>query len=243
MRTIPMCDENSEGSLKRSKENTMTYIISGISNGKPFLMIDCVGTDKSSGERKFNYTKKLERLISTKEQVYFCLSGSDCYSFAVSLFDRECFEKNTPFDFKNEEHILEIVEIFKPIKEYRIKQGHEIKNFVRLYFITKTDIYYYQVDDDGKLTKLFNIGYDNYYIKPSLTENLPTKLDKEFNNNQELIDFCKKEILNVQDYNIDLKDRFSHIIFDNNEIYFDNSVRNNKELVLSLIGGSYDELE
>jgi mannosyltransferase OCH1-like enzyme len=112
-RTIPMYSENAERSLKIMKERTMTYIIAGISNKKPFLMVDCVGTDKSSGERKFNYTKKLERLISTKEQTYFCLSGSDCYSFAISIFDRECYEKNKSFDFKNEEHMLEIIEIFK----------------------------------------------------------------------------------------------------------------------------------
>ena len=152
-------------------------------------------------------------------------------------------KKNTPFNFKNEGHILEIIEIFKPIKEYRIKQGHEIKNFVRLYFITKTDIYYYEIEDDGKLSKLQNIGIDNYYIRPKLTQNSPTKLDKQLNNNQELIDFCKEEILNVQDYNIDLKDKFSYVIFDDKDVLFDNSIKYNKEIVLSLIGGSYDELE
>ena len=241
-RTIPMYSENAERSLKIMKERTMTYIIAGISNKKPFLMVDCVGTDKSSGERKFNYTKKLERLISTKEQTYFCLSGSDCYSFAISIFDRECYEKNKSFDFKNEEYMLEIIEIFKQIKEHRIKQGHEIKNFVRLYFVIKTDIYYYEIEDDGSLSNLQNIGINNSYIRPKLTQNSPTKLDKNFNNNQELISFCKEEILKVQDYNIDLKNKFSHIIFDEEEVLFDNSVKTNKELVLSLIGGSYDEL-
>ena len=242
-RVMPMYSENAERSLKIMKDRTMTYIIAGISNKKPFLMVDCVGTDKSSGERKFNYTKKLERLISAKEQTYFCLSGSDCYSYAVSLFDRECFEKNKSFDFKNEENILEIIEIFKKIKEYRIKQGHEIKNFVRLYFVVKNDVYYYDIDDNLKLSKLQNIGIDNYYIRPNLTESSPTKLDKVFTNNQELIDYCKEEISKVQDYNIDLKNKFSYVIFDDEEVAFDNSVKTNKELVLSLIGGNYNELE
>lgn len=133
--------------------------------------------------------------------------------------------------------------MFRNIKEYRIKQGFNVDNYARLYFITKTDIYYYQFNDDGKLTKLQNIGNDNYYIEPRVTDNYPTKLNKEFNDNQELIDFCKEEILKVQDYDIDLKDKFSYVIFDDEEVLFNNSVKNNKELVLSLIGGSYDELE
>lgn len=243
MRTIPTCDENAERSLKRMKENTMTYIIAGISNRKPFLMSDCVGTDKSSGERKFNYTKKLDKLISVNEETHFCLAGADSYGYAVNIFDRECHEKNKSFDFKNEEHLSEVLEIFREIKEYRIKQKFKVDNFSRLYFVVKNDVYYYEIDDEGKLSKLQNIGIDNYYIRPNLTQNSPTKLEKEFNSNQELIDFCKEEILNVQDYGIDLKDKFSSIVFDNNEVFFDNSVKNNKELVLSLIGGSYDELE
>jgi hypothetical protein len=241
MRTIPMFSENAERSLKRMKDRTMTYIITGISNGKTFLMSDCVGTDNSESIKKFNYTKKLDKLISTNDETYFCLAGADSYGYAVNCFDRECYEKNKSFDFKNEEHILWIIDIFKKIKDYRKK--HKINDFVRLYFITKTDIYYYQVDDNGNLSKLLNIGINNYYIRPNLTENSPIKLERQFENNQELIKFSKEEILKVQDYNIDLKDKYSFVIFDDKEVVFDNSVKTNKELVLSLIGGSYNELE
>ena len=243
MRTIPMYSENAERSLKRAKEKTMTYIISGISNGKPFLISDCVGADKSSGERKFNYTKKLDKLISVDKETYFCLAGADSYGYAINIFDRECYEKNKTFDFKNEEHLTEVLEIFRDIKKYRIKQGFKVDNYARLYFVNKNDIYYYDIEDDGILSKLQNIGNDNFYIRPNITKNPPTRLDKVFTNNEELIDFCKEEILKVQDYNIDLKDKFSYVIFDDEEVLFNNSVKNNKELVLSLIGGCYDELE
>ncbi len=94
VRTIPMCDENAERSLKRAKDNTMTYIISGISNEKPFLMSDCVATHKDKNENKtYHYSNKLNRLISTEIETYFCLAGSDAYSNAVNCFDRECYEK------------------------------------------------------------------------------------------------------------------------------------------------------
>jgi hypothetical protein len=232
MRTIPMYSENAERSSKRVKENTMAYIISGISNGKPFLMSDCIATHKDKNKNKtYHYSNKLNRLISTEIETYFCFAGSDSYGYAVNCFDRECYEKNKSFDFRNEEHITEVLEIFRYIKEYRIKQGFKVDNYARLYFVTKTDVYFYQFNDDGKLTKLQNIGNDNYYIEPRVTDNYPTKLGKQFNNNQELIDFCKEEILKVQDYNIDLKDKFSYVIFNGNEIMFNNSVKTNKTLV------------
>ncbi len=154
-------------------------------------------------------------------------------------------KKNKSFDFKNEEHISDVLEIFRKVKEYHENNGHEVKNYVRLYFIDKTGVYYYDTTDKGEISILQQIKNNDYYIEPCITENPPVKLKQQFKNNQELLSFCKNEILECanKDYKIDLKDKFSSIIFDNNEVYFDNSVKNNKELSLSLIAGDYNELE
>jgi len=246
MGTIPMYSENAERSLKRAKEKTMTYIIAGISNKKPFLMTDCVGTQKDGNNNKiFKYRNKLNKLISCDTETYFCLAGADSYGNAVLSFDRECFEKNKSFDFKNEEHITEVLEIFKRVKKHFTNLRFNVDDYARLYFIDKTDIYYYDIEDDGVISILQNVGSDNYYIRPNITMNSPVKLSKEFKDNQELLSFCKSEVLKCanKDYDIDIKDRFSYVIFDEEEVLFDNSVKNNKELVLSLIGGNYNELK
>lgn len=243
MRTIPLYDEHAEQSSKEEREKTMTFIVAGISNKKPFLVVDCVGIDKSNNNRRFQYTKKLVKLISTNEETYFCLAGADSYGYAINLFDRECYEKGRPFDFKNEQHISAVLEMFRQIKEYRITLGFQVDNHARLYFVDKTDVFYYDIDEGGKLSKLQNIGINNYYINPYKTKNPPIKLEQQFENNQQLISFCKNEINKTQNYNIVLKDKFSYVIFDGERTVFDNSAKNNKELVYALTGADYDKIE
>lgn len=93
IRPVHFIDEHAEWSSKRAKEKTMTYIISGISDGKPFLMSDCVLTENTKEGKKFKYGNKLNRLISTEKETYYCLAGSDSYTYAIDLFDTQCYEK------------------------------------------------------------------------------------------------------------------------------------------------------
>lgn len=137
----------------------------------------------------------------------------------------------------------EILDIFKHIKIQREKNGYKTENYARIYFIDKNDVYYYSIEEDGVIPKIQSIEINNYHIRPKITVSSPVKINQNFQNNQELIWFCKNQINECQDYNIDLKDKFSYVIFDKEEIIFDNSMRNNKELVLSTIGCDYGELE
>lgn len=240
---MPLCDLQAMEDSRRAKEKNMTYIISGILNGKKFLMSDCVGTNKKpDGTRTFIYTNKLSKLISTNDETYFSHAGAESYSYAINCFDRGCYEKNKLFNFKNKEHISKILEIFEQVKIYYGNQSFKVGHYARLYFVNKTGVYYYDINDNGKLSKIKSLE-DNYYIKPDITENIPVKLNKQFKDNDELLSFCKNEINKVQDYGIKLKGRFSYIIIDDNGIIFDNSIKSNRELALSLIGAKYDEIE
>ena len=134
---------------------------------------------------------------------------------AISIFDKKCYENDIQFDFRNEKHIDEILEIYKLlINRFEYNGGIEIKShFNRIYFINKEGVYFINIDDDMKLGELIEIP-NNRYIKPEYALNQPIKFDLEFNNTYELIETCWNEILKIQDYSIDLKDKFSFIMFD-----------------------------
>ena len=234
--------EQLEKERKFLKERTMTYITSGMINHKPFLMVDCVA--KSRKDKSLHFTKKLNRLLSTKIETYFCLTGIDGMQRAISIFDRKCYENNVEFDFRNEDHINEILEIYKLlINKWEYNNGFEINNhFNRVYFINKEGVNYFQIDDEMKLWDLIEIP-NNKYIKPQYSTNQPIKFDLTFNNCDELINTCWNEILKIQDSNINLKNRFSFIMFDNEQKIYVNPCRNNEEIILEYVGGNYSELK
>ena len=231
--------EQLEKERKILKERTMTYIVSGKLNNCPFLMIDCVATTIT-----INLLTTKKKLITTEEDTYFCHTGIDAYQFAVDCFDEKCYINNEKFDFKNINHINEILEIFKLLiirPEYN-QIGIKINNDCRLYFINKNGVYYYNVDSDGDLYDLVEVP-NNTYIKPDNYLVTPIEIKIKIENNDELITFCKNKILNAQNYGIDIKDRLSYIIFNENQQLINNSIKNNKELVLSMVGADYNELK
>jgi len=232
-----------ERQINESRENTMTLIVPGRFNDKTFLMSDCVGTrtDKK-GNKSYHYMNKLNRLISTQNETYFCHTGQEAYGHAVRVFDRQCYEKNINFDVKNTSHIEEVLDIFKYIKEHYERDGHKIEKLCRLYFIEHGSLHYYNVNNNGSLSCIQTIC-DRCYIEPDNATNLPIGMKGIFNDNEEIIAFCKGKIEQYQPYGIDLKNRFSYVIIDKGGTVFDSSIRNNEELVLSETGGGYDKLK
>jgi hypothetical protein len=220
----------------------MTYIISGISNGRTFLMSDCVGTDKKDVKSTYKYINKINRLISSENETYFCHTGIDTYSYAINLFDRQCFEAKIQFDIKSKQQMLEVMDIFKYLKIYYNKTDIEISYFGRIYFVERGVIYYYNIDNDGIFSQMQTLS-EGYYIEPDGANNSPIVLRNEIVTNEEILTFCKKRINKIQEYGIDLKNRFSYILFDDNDSIFNNSIKNNEELVLALIPGDYDKLK
>ena len=230
------------------KNQIMTYIVCGKINHKPFLMVDCVATKKINDVKTYHYTDKLSRLISSTEESYYCLTGKDAFEYAINAFDRKCFQNDINFDFKNIEHINEILELYKIIiKKPEYNGGQDIMGefiYCKIYFITRTDVYYYLITKDCSdnliLSEIKEV--ENNKIVNGFE---PENIQNPDASNEEQIEICKKLIRcsSSQGYGIDLKDRFSSIMFDGNKkIYIDPS-RNNNELVMTLIRGKYEELD
>lgn len=221
----------------------MTYIVPGKFKNNPFLMVDCVATGEENNTKIYLFRNKLKKLISAENETYFCLTGADAYQYAIEGFDEKCYWNDEKFDFKNIEHIEEILDLFKTFSGYtQYNKGTKIGNFCRLYFINKSNVYYYNIDDDGKLTHLHEIP-NNSFIKPNDATNDPVTINSDFENNEQLIDFCKNEILRYKGYNgLDFKDKFSYVTFSDNGKLISNSLKNNKEIVLSMIAGDYSEI-
>lgn len=232
-----------EKQIKNRLSKTMTYIISGKLNNKPFLMVDCVATNKNGEYKTYHFRNKLNKLITTEIDTFFCFTGIDAYQHAINAFDEKCHIHNKNFDFKNINHINEILEII----DYLIKRNEYNNNRTifldcRMYFINKNGVYYYNINRDGNLSEMFEIP-NNRYIEPEDFMNTPIKFKKVIKNNDELINFSKDRILKVQDYGIDMKNKFSYALYDENNLILENSIKNNKELVLSMVCGKYNELE
>lgn len=242
MRTIPLSSCARDQLLEDLKKYRMTFIITGVSKNRPFLMVDCVGSETVNGVKRFKYMNKLSKLISTKNETYFCLTGSDSYGYAMSCLDRELYEKGQCFDFTDETHIARLLVVFNDIKEHRSDNGYEVNNFARLYFVNNNGVYYYEIGSDGVLASIQSIS-DGCFILPHYSNLSPRELKETFESNDQLISFCKEKINKAQTYGINLKDKFSYIIFDEDGTVFNNSISNDKELVYALTGENYDKIE
>ncbi|MFW6246551.1 MAG: hypothetical protein ACOC22_00045 [bacterium] len=231
-------------------EQTMTYIVTGKFNNNTFLMVDCVGTNPS-GEHRF--LNKLNKLKSTDSETYSTITGYDAFQYAINFFDKKCHEDNRVFDIENRDHILEVLEIYdllKNNKEYT--KGHDIeKNFdySGLFFINKDKIIWYKISRDEN--KNLEISMTSIIDNNSISEDFYTILikDNQFKNTNEIIDYCKTAIKKHykrknETKNLDLKDRFSFIMFNNDEKTTKIlPYSNNKGFILSEISCNYNELE
>lgn len=223
----------------------MTYIVSGQLNSKPFIMVDCVASIGKGESKTYHFRSKLKRLTSTKEETYYCFTGVDSYNFAISNIDENLFFKKNNFDFKNYKQIEDVLDLSKKIitrPEY-LGNSEPQTLFCRIYFIDRTGVYYYQINDKGQLSEIEKIK-DGFFIDSEFSTNTQFKIVDEIENNEQLIKFSKDNILTHanKDYKIDLKDKFNYVIFDNN-ILSNNGLDNNRDIMLSIVTANYNEIE
>jgi len=239
-----------DGFHKQLFDQIMTYIVAGRFKEKTFLMTDCVGTPPN-GEHMF--CNKLIRLKSTVNETYSTITGYDTFQVAINLFDRKCFENDIIFDVENENHINEILEIYGLLKNNSdYNKGVDIeKDFLHsgLFFIEKGKICYYIIkkDDNDKMfirdkkyvenNSVFN---DYLFLSFDIT-------DAKYDNTNEIIEYCKNSIrkhykLKEDTKHLDLKDRFSFIIFDDDNKIKNLPYLNNIDFVLSEIGCKYEDI-
>ena len=228
---------------EQAKKDTMTLIVPCRTNGFTCLVSDCIGTENRGNKKHYKYNKKLYRLMSTEKETYFCLTGNDSYTYAITLYDRHLYENKKIFDPSNRNQIEEIQEIFGYIKDYRIQQGYTVKNICRMFFVSMDKIVFYSIDKNLELSMKEELD-DGCYINPEIWCNPSYPIKENLENTDMVLNFCKNKIMEYEKYNIDLKDRFSYIIFDSktNISVFESSIQNNKELVMTLIGDDYKKL-
>ena len=230
--------------INKSFKYIMTYIACGKYNKKPFLMVDSVVTSNENNEKKYHYREKLTKLISTKNETFFTVMGTDAFVYAINLYDRKCHINKEIFNITNINQINEILELYKLIikrVEYHRNTLRE-NSFNRIYFIDNNSVYYYTITEQIKVMPMVELE-DNQIIKPYSSFDTPNNIKKSFINDDELIDYCKILINDNQEYGFDLKNRFSFILFDNDYRKFICSSNDNEESVLSLLTVNYDELK
>lgn len=230
--------------INKSYKHIMTYIVCGKINNNPFLMVDSVITSKEKDNKKYHYHEKLNKLITTKTDTFFTVMGSGAFIHAINIFDKNCHLNKTIFDFKNEEQINEILEIYKLIikrPEYNKTTPFE-NSFNRIYFIDNSSVFYYTITEQIKAMPIVELK-NNEIIKPYSSFYTPNNIDKSLVNKNELIDYCKNLINKYHEYDFDLKNRFSFVIYDNNNMDFINSSNNLEENILSLFTVDYGEIK
>ena len=229
----------------------MTYIVCGKFKNNPFLMVDCVATSRNKdGICGYNYTDKLIKLISPKEETFVTLTGQDAFLKAIKIFDDKCHRNNDNFDFEDIKHINEIFEIYKLlIIRNECNDGHDLWkkfDFVKIFFVTKSDVKYYVLKKDiekkwftlGGL-KIQEIKYNEIMECECGTFTCP------FIDDEEKKKYCKDEIkkTSFEKYGFDLKDRFSFIMFKDDERIYEPPAITNEELVSLFVYEKYSELE
>jgi len=226
----------------------MTYIVTGRFNDNTFLMTDCVGTPQND---KHKFINKLVRLKSTTNETYSTITGYDTFQVAIILFDRKCFELDVMFDIENKKHICEIIEIYELLKNNsNFTKGIDVEKdflFSELFFVEKDKICYYIIKkDDGNKMYIHEKKYveNNTVVEDAMTFVLK---DEKYNNSNEIIEYCKTEIKKhykqkEETSHIDLKDKFSYIIFSDNERLKKLPYNDNSEFILSEIGCNYEEI-
>jgi hypothetical protein len=226
-------------------DQIMTYIVAGKFNNNTFLMTDCVGTPPNG---KHMFCNKLVKLKSTMNETYSTITGYDSFQTAINLFDRKCFENDIIFDVENKNHINEILEIYEHLKD-NIKHNIE-KNFLHsgLFFILNNKIVWYKImrDENGKLEISLTSHIDNNHISEDFVDIHIN--NNQFNNPNEIINYCKQAIIKhykrkEETKNLNLKDKFSFIMFNGDEKIKILPYSNNKEFVLSEIGCKYVDIE
>jgi hypothetical protein len=226
----------------------MTYIIAGKLNNNPFLMVDCVGTT-ANGEHQF--MNKLNKLKSTKDETFSVITGYDAFQYAINFFDTKCYENDIIFDIENESQINEILELYEFLKNNeKYTKGYDIeKDFYHtgLFFISKNNIVWYLINkDEGKMVIRKKSRILNNQILDDIATTFNTD-DFNFKNIDEIINYCKTTIIKhykrkEETKNLDLKDKFSFIMFNENEKIKIFPYENNEELIDSIIGCDYSKI-
>ena len=232
-------------------EQIMTYIICGKFNNNPFLMVDCVATNRDvNGICSYKYVDKLIKLISPKEETFVTLTGQDTFLHAINIFDNKCHHNNINFDFEDINHINEIFEIYKLlIVRNELNNGRNLWDefgFVKIFFVTKSNVKYYVLKKDIE-KRWFTLGG----LTIQEIENNKTMECKcgiftyQFKDEEDVKQYCKDEIKKscLEKYGFDLKDRFSFIIFKDDKQLYEPSAITNEELVSLFVGEKYDDLK
>ena len=234
---------------KTITEQIMTYIVAGKLNDNTFLMVDCVETKEND---EYSFCNKLTRLKSTEIETYSTITGYDAFEYAIKIFDTKCFDNNIILNIENEEHINEILEIYELLKiNNSYTNGINIEknfDFACLIFINKDKVcqYYIKLNENGKMY----INKNTLVGNNQLFEGLPMLIDinnKNLNNSGEIIEYCKNKIIRFykgqeKTENLDLKDKFSFIMFEGDKTTKLLPYKNNQELLFSEIGCDYSKI-
>ncbi|NJK96261.1 MAG: hypothetical protein HC905_16305 [Bacteroidales bacterium] len=113
--------------------------------------------------------------------------------------------------------------------------GHKIPPFNRIYFLNGDGIYYYFFSNEKNNPYSFVVIENNNIIKPYSSFDTPNFIDRDFENDDDLIKYCKSLINKYNKYEFNLKDRFSFIMFNGNERIYLNPSKTNDELIYSSI--------
>jgi hypothetical protein len=187
----------------------MTYIIAGIQNNIPFLMVDCISLNK---EKKKSFSNKLIKLESSKN-TYFTLTGNQLLSDAIRLYDNWLFSNNKINDFiTGSDSIDSAIDFFlnKVIKKCSDKEKVKICKDNKIFFINSQNIVYFDLNfSNYKLIRKYKYLVNNSFTIDSFISSHQKSINNEIIN---IFDYCKNEIIQMSG-NINFKDRFSFITF------------------------------
>jgi hypothetical protein len=226
----------------------MTYILSGIYNNNPFLMVDCIITsNKPDGTVEYKFTNKLKKLDSVKN-TFYAITGNHELSSAINLYDNWLLIDNQTKDLlinntiiNSNSDIYEIIEIFKKLIEKHPEEANiKIQPQQRIFFINDMMIIYYDLTFvDGTINNITKhiISQDNLIIK-SVIHSIPTFLKV----NGDLYDHCKNKIILWKGSNI-FKDRFSFLTFENKIPSIKYPYKDMDDLILDFYAGDYSDLK
>ena len=225
----------------RSKD--MTLVVAGKFKNQPFLMTDCVGSTING----LTFVSKL-RKVRSNSNTYFSTVGSDNFARAIEIYDEDCHNQNTSIDFNSNEFIDEIIDIFR-----LLTLRHEIggtglsdNGFNRIYIIEPSNIMYYdiQFDQNHENPEYTTVTVDdNHIISALFVQGIPKPIGNTNFDTKDIYNSCVLSI-KIAAYadQIDLKNKWSFISFEDGNIDYRVPYINKREHVLAYVGASYSEI-
>lgn len=212
----------------------MTYITGGRFNNNPFLMIDSYCEDQNGNGI---YSDKVEKITSSKEDLYFCQMGFTGVKWLVLIYNLILeFEQREINFFDKDEFISMMDDISKIVQE----TGHDTTNFDEnvFFFISRNNIVKYELYFDSQNKKFHRISLTNVENNQCVTSNscLVNNVD-----NSDLETYCKSVIKQEMHCNDDLI-RYSFLISDGEKLTYQPSHKSRKDMINMFFNLGFDKL-